>query len=236
MEFLHKPLQLLKHFVFPQACPVCGNLSVAYCDGCLESVAEKYPPFCSECGGWWEESKCENAFPCHFASLYGGYAKDFLLNLKYKNCRSLGIPMGRLMGRLFPKCEADMVLPIPLHKESTRFFNQSELLSQGIAEIWKIPVKAELFWTKNCGRQVEKHAGERKSLPLSAMGCNMLAGKTVMLVDDVYTTGSTIRAAAAAVKQAGGKVCAACFWCKTQRRGDSLEFDDVADALSLEIG
>jgi len=225
----------LKHFLFPQRCPVCGRLSVSYCDECLESVTEKFEAFCSECGGNWQQAQCEGAFACYSACLYEGYAKEFLLNLKYRNCRSLGAAMGKVMAKVLLKCEADMILPVPLHKESSRFFNQSELMARGISEVWRIPVGLELSWAENYGRQVEKRVGERKSLPLSAINSNPLFGKKIILVDDVYTTGSTIRAAAEAVKRADGTVCAAYFWCRTAKRGDREEFADVADALSLEI-
>lgn len=225
----------MKHLIFPQVCPVCGRLSVSYCDTCLESVTEKLESFCSECGGNWNQSQCKGAFTCYCSCLYEGYAKEFLLNLKYRNCRSLGIAIGNVMGMLLPRCEADMILPVPLHRESSRFFNQSELIARGISEVWKIPVGLELSWTEKYGRQVEKRAGERKSLPLSAIKCNPVSGKKIILVDDVYTTGSTIRAAAEAVKRADGTVCCAYFWCRTVKHGDIQEFADVEDALSLQI-
>ena len=229
-------LGLLRHFVFPQHCPVCGKIAVAYCDECLESAAEHFAPFCSECGGSWQTSQCRDAFPCCFAAVYGGAAKEFLLNLKYKNSRSLGIPMGRLMGTLFCKAEADVILPVPLHIKSSRAFNQSELLALGISQIWKIPVETPLYWSEEYGRQVEKNAGERKALPVTAIKSSPLYGKRVIIVDDVYTTGSTVKAAAEAVKNAGSSVVAACFWCRAAKNKNSEEFSDIINALTLEIG
>lgn len=202
----------------------------------MKQSVQHYAPFCSVCGGSWSQSACENGFPCYFASLYGGYAKEFLLNLKYRNYRSLAIPMGRLMGEMFPACNADFILPVPLHNDSERFFNQSRLLAEGMSQIWNIAVSDALFWVNNLGRQVEKSAADRSSLPLTAINCRALYGKKVILVDDVYTTGSTIRVASEAVKCAGGEVYGAYFWCRTARHGDNSEFDDVLDALSLEIG
>ena len=232
---MNKFLALLEHFIFPQNCPVCGRLGASYCDKCLESVTEKQPPFCSACGGWWSEAKCEGAFPCYAASLYEGGAKEFLLKFKYKNCRALGLPMGRLLAGLFESCEADAIIPIPLHNESSRAYNQSLLLAQGISEIIKIPVQDSLFWTKNFGRQVEKRARERLSLPISAINCKPLSGESFLLVDDVYTTGSTIRAASEAIHRVGGRVCGAYFWCRAARRGSTKEFEDISDVLTLEI-
>ncbi|MDO4952748.1 MAG: phosphoribosyltransferase family protein [Synergistaceae bacterium] len=179
---------------------------------------------------------CSGAFPCYFASVYDGYAKQFLLNLKYRNSRSLGVPMGRLMGRLFEKTEAEVILPVPLHINSSRAFNQTELLAKGISEEQGIPVEDMLVWSDDFGRQVEKKAGERKALPENAIDCRPLFGKKVLLVDDVYTTGSTVRSAGKAVRRAGGKVVAAYFWSRSVRRKSSDEFDDIIDALSLEIG
>lgn len=214
---------------------MCGKLAVSHCEECLRQSTGDFAPFCSVCGGRWDTSACENGFPCYFASVYEGYAKEFLLNLKYRNYRSLGVPMGRLMGEKFLHRDAGLILPIPLHNDSSRFFNQSKLLAEGISQIWNLPVGDELFWAHNLGRQVEKTAADRKGLPLSAINCHPLRGKRVLLVDDVYTTGSTIRVASEAVKRAGGEVSGACFWCKTARHGNNREFDDVLDALSLEI-
>ncbi len=228
-------LYLLQHFIFPQHCPVCGRIAVAYCDDCLESAAGHFAPFCSECGGNWDQSLCEGAFPCFYAAVYDGFAKDFLLNLKYRNSRSLGVPMGHVIAKFCKKIEADIILPVPLHKNSSRMFNQTELLACGISEGFNIPAEDMLFWADDFGRQVEKRAGERMTLPASAIGCQNLSGKKVILVDDVYTTGSTLRAAENAVKRAGGSVSAAYFWCRSVKRGNSDEFDDIIDALSLEI-
>lgn len=232
---MKKILALFQHFIFPQSCPVCGRLGASYCNECLQSVTEKFPPFCSSCGGWWSESQCVGAFPCYAAALYENNAKEFLLNLKYKNCRTLARPMGRLMGNLFENCGADALLPIPLHTKSSRAFNQSFLIAQGVSEIQNIPVEDALFWTKDFGRQVEKRAQERESLPISAINCHPLHGKKIVLVDDVYTTGSTVKSASEAVKRAGGEVCGAYFWCRTARHENSKEFADIKDVLALEI-
>lgn len=227
---------LFFHLFWPEHCPVCGRIGAAYCPECLMSVADPLRPFCLSCGMPWKDGCCAEPIPCYALAYHEGYAREFLLNLKYHNSRSLGVAMGRLMGERLPRIEADVIVPVPLHKNSTRAYNQTLLLARGVSDVQKISCEDVLRWRSDFGRQVEKRGHERLSLPLGSMEANnMLNGKRVVLVDDVYTTGGTLTAARAAITEAGGRVAGALVWTRSIKRGDTDEWSDVKDALSLEL-
>lgn len=69
------------------------------------------------------------------------------------------------------------------------------------------------------------------SLPLDSMESENIDGMSVVLVDNVYTTGGTLTAARAAVTEAGGRVAGALVWTRSVKRGDADEWSDVKDAL-----
>ncbi len=205
----------LSHIVFPQHCPVCGRLSAAYCPGCLRGAAEKpFPPFCADCGGAYGADCCYESVPCYAAALHDGDARRFILALKYRNMRPLGEAIGREMARLIPRQEAELLVPLPLHSGSRRAFNQTELMARGISSRWEIPVGEGLLkWRVSSGAQTEKRGKARRALTFDSFeGSPALAGRSVVLVDDVYTTGGTVRAAKFALQRAGAIVKAVLVW------------------------
>ena len=216
----------LFHFVWPQSCPVCGKIGVSCCDGCLRSAAAPLPPFCAKCGAPFGNECCCGSVLCNALSLHEGISRELLLDLKYKNIRSLGVPMGKLVGENFRKTYADMLVPVPLHRSGRREYNQSLLLAKGISLIWNIPVKENvLYWRIEMGSQAGKKGISRNMMPSNAMEASKsLEGLSVVLVDDVYTTGNTMRTAISAVERAGGRVASALVW---SRRIPSQENEAV---------
>lgn len=180
----------------------------------MESLFDPLPVFCLECGGRYDSKCCYSSVPSYAAAAHEGAARTFLLNLKYRNVRDLGVPMGRLMARCRTDIKADVILPVPLHRDSAREYNQTNLLALGMSSILNIKILPEaLCWKFDVGRQTSRHGRERKSLSLDSFSASRdLRGARVIIVDDVYTTGGTVRAAKAAVEKAGGTVEAAFFW------------------------
>ena len=207
-------LPLFARLLWPEHCPVCGRVGVSHCAGCLFAAVCPPPAFCLECGGKYGLDCCAGSVPCYAAALHEGAARDFLLALKYRNTRDLGAPMGLLMARALPPVRADALLPVPLHKKSRRGYNQTSLIASGIAEERGLPMLYNaLLWNIETGTQTGKAGHERRSLPQNAFRADRsLYGRRVILVDDVYTTGGTLRAACRAAEEAGAAVAAAFVW------------------------
>jgi ComF family protein len=127
----------------------------------------------------------------------------------------LGLRLGRDIGekireeRLFTK--ADYLIPVPLHKAKLRErgYNQSELLCKGIAEVTKIPMSSTFLKRKrHTQTQTRLSWEERKQNVSNAFMIEtkhekVLAGTTVIVVDDVITTGSTINECAKILRECG---------------------------------
>lgn len=216
----------LFHFLWPETCPVCGRVGVSCCDSCMRSVVSPLPAFCAKCGAPYGLECCSDPIPCYALSLHEGISRELLLDLKYKNASSLGIPMGRLLGETFNEIEADILIPVPLHRSGRREYNQSLLLAEGISQVSNIPADDKiLFWRNDILPQAGKTSASRYMMPIDSMrSSKSLEGLFVVLVDDVYTTGNTLRAAISAVEKSAGKVSSALVW---SRRVPSQENEAV---------
>jgi ComF family protein len=106
-------------------------------------------------------------------------------------------------------CGVEAVIPVPLHpaKEKSRGFNQARLLAKRLAQQKNIPLmKGHLVKVRPTAAQTSLEARERETNLKGAFQVNTTAGlkgKIVLLVDDVYTTGSTIRECSRVLKKAG---------------------------------
>lgn len=219
LNFLKNAAALAAQIIWPRFCPACGRIGVSHCPGCLEKTLTRLQPFCLECGGRYGAPCCEDSVPCVAASPHTGLARAFLINFKYRNARSVGLDMGRLMARAGGCRDADMALPVPLHRSSEREFNQSHILARGFSLETGVADGGDILrWRRGTARQVGKSGRERHSMPRGAVEATTdLSGKRIILIDDVYTTGATLRAARAAVEDAGGQVSAAFVWSRRFR-------------------
>lgn len=207
-------MDVASHMAFPVHCPVCGKAGVVACQACLDALISPKPPKCLVCG---------KSFPCPshpaspallFGALHDGKARDLVLRLKYDGYKALGREMGRALARNLRRPEGELLTPVPLHKRSERPYNQARALACGISDVWKIPTEEGLKWVVDVGPQTKLGASSRRTLPKDALEWRGLPlnGKTVIIVDDVCTTGSTLSCAACAVEKAGGFPAAAIAW------------------------
>lgn len=149
---------------------------------------------------------------------YNEAAKSSMAAVKYKNRREYLDFYAAALDLRFRKqvlrLNADMLVPVPIHpsRRRKRGFNQAEELAKRLSERWNIPVdKRLLIRKKKTAPQRELNPAERLKNLREAFAVDLEYAKregipeTVILVDDIYTTGSTAEACTRALKKAGVK-------------------------------
>lgn len=129
-------------------------------------------------------------------------AQTLIHNLKYHNSRNIAKLFGKLISNSIlnnnPDIHFDYVIPVPLHpyRQFNRGYNQSELIAKKISSILNIPIESHnLYRAKNNDSQTHKSAYERAQNAKNIFSIHddkLFSHKTVLLIDDVFTTGSTI--------------------------------------------
>lgn len=221
--------------VLPDECRICrqplSNLSrIPVCPACLSQTRPLEAEFfCRQCRTPFvdaypldEHDLCtvcrENRANFDAAYSYGSYdgtLRDLIHLYKYARVESLSLPLSRLMAGALPRDERfDMVLAMPMHwfKRWRRGFNQAELLAAPIARRLGIPLCRNLRRRRAGKAQAGLDFADRMTNLKDAFSVDrpeQVAGRRILLVDDVLTTGATLRSAAAVLKLAGARrVCA----------------------------
>ena len=152
----------------------------------------------------------------------GGPLQRLQHTLKYGDRPTLGVRLGRLIGEAWRERGApvpDLLVPIPLHRRRRleRGYNQSERLATGIADVLHVPVRADKLTRPRPTRsQTNLSKTERWRNVEDAFAvpdAEIVAGRRVLLVDDVLTTGATAVAAARLLRSAGAEVDLAVLAC-----------------------
>lgn len=227
------PVKTFFSLFFPQVCPACekdaksGNSH--FCALCGKGFSENMitSPFCAVCGIPFQKSagvdhacgKClkeKTPFKeARSAFIYDGAVLEAIHSFKYRGRVILAAPLGRLAAQaaIFSHTP-DVIMPVPLHKErlQERGFNQSLLIAKEVAKIIKKDVDyMNLKRERLTAPQVDLKAGERARNVEGAFALarpDEVKGKRVLLVDDVFTTGSTISECSKVLKKAGAEVFA----------------------------
>lgn len=129
----------------------------------------------------------------------GGIAQHLIHSMKYKEQPEIGTLMGRLYGAelLEAPWQIDCIVPVPLHqsKLEKRGFNQSEKFGEGLSEVMEVPMNTELVRrVKRTATQTRKSKVERWQNTqdiYKVMAPYEVARKSILIVDDVLTTGAT---------------------------------------------
>lgn len=207
---------MLKSLYYTPYCCVCGESVTPplpehlICRACLASL-----PFRMD----REQLHWDKPWPSYASFFYREPIKTMIVSIKFSGRTDRAEAIGRWMARTVcrRKISVDAVIPVPLHRIRLleRGFNQSEILAGALAERLHLPViKTLLSRSISTPRQSEaKSAEERRRHLKDAFTVNTennvfkaLHGRSVILVDDVITTGSTLSAAASALHKVGIRV------------------------------
>lgn len=215
----------LKDLLFPRRCPVCdrpvkpaGALICGACEGVLHTVRE---PVCMKCGKELTDGGQEYCFDCarkrHLydrgISLYRyGSVRQTIYRFKYAGRREyaayLGGEMARYMGRQILAWRPDALVPVPLHPKrlKSRGYNQALLLAKELGRQLGIPVPENwLVRVRNTRPQKLLDGKQRQNNLKNAfkIGQNDVKLNVIVVIDDIYTTGSTMDEIAAVCRQNG---------------------------------
>jgi ComF family protein len=155
------------------------------------------------------------------AVAYGGTARDVAIRLKHGRRIGLAGLMAGLMARQLPD-SADLLMPVPLHRWRIwrRGFNQSALLARHLMRISAIPVADDiLIRIKPTSSlqglsRIERAKAMRAAFAVPVPKRPAIRGKTILLVDDVYTSGATANACARTLKRAGASRVIILCWAR----------------------
>lgn len=225
-DFLHGVGRLLDEWLFPQpmSCICCGtelkkvSNDLRLCGGCMQAL--------ERLSREQEEREREEPIPpaeglsyIHCAFPYKEEAKALVLRLKFGRLRDAARPL--VLGMLALSAgEEDLIVPVPTtrRRRRERGFNQAALLAGQLARRYGMKADEHLLVRTDDGEEQSALSREKRIVNLN--GCMAAkpgaAGHRILLIDDVYTTGSTAREAARALKSAGalsvGMLSACCAW------------------------
>lgn len=221
----HEAGQNALDILFPPHCPVCAGIlkrRERICKSCSEKITLLKEPVCRKCGKKVLPME-EYCFDCQrhgheFERGVAVFEYDDLIShsiyrYKYKNkqeyARFYGQEMCKLHADTFRDWQIEAVIPVPLYKKKKqlRGYNQAEILAKEVAFYLDLPlIKDGLLRIRSTKAQKELNHMERRKNLEHAFEWNskkQMRWKRVLLIDDIYTTGSTIDTCASALKNAG---------------------------------
>ncbi|GHU62736.1 hypothetical protein FACS189418_4650 [Clostridia bacterium] len=216
----------LLDLVFPRTCPICGKivlyLSSLACPTCYHKVQFVQKPTCVQCGKAIAFERQALCFSCqkqqHYYEkgisllIYTEMMKNSIARFKYQGkqeyARWYAEEWIKHYFHLLLQYGIQAFLPVPLHphKYKIRGFNQSESISHELSMLSKIPTYSQfLFRKQNTTPQKNLNPSQRKENLAEAFSVAKLPSSlhTIALVDDIYTTGSTVNACSLVLKKAG---------------------------------
>jgi ComF family protein len=193
-------------------CPLCDRTAEGvfcrYCQRQLQDCQLTQP------AKYWQ-----GELPLFAWGTYEGTIKQSMAKLKYDGIRSIGEQYGDWLGTSWQQSPPPnlptklIVIPIPLHTEKlqTRGFNQAELIARSFCQIAGYKLDLSLHRTRSTVAQFGLSKSARQENVAGAFTLaphtSLKPGSTVLLIDDIYTTGATVREAATALINAQINVC-----------------------------
>jgi len=205
----------LLDLLYPPHCVACGRLGAWLCAECIETMPLLNAPIRRRWG--WMTAKVGLGNPSHLAgvrsvAIHAPPLLQAVHALKYDGLRALAEPLGDLLAEQWRRAPfpVEMIVPVPLHdsRRRRRGYNQSVLLARAFGRRVCLPLREDLLAReRNTCSQVGLSREERWVNVRGAFRCRLgeLRGRSVLLLDDVMTTGATLEACADALLEAGAR-------------------------------
>ncbi len=206
----------LADLLLPRRCAVCACAGVPFCEPCLRALVPLAPPLCGRCGApsAWPLRRCAEcagrrlAFASARAAIvYDERARALVRTWKEQGRRDLAAVAARLVAEVVPRPDAEALAPVPPARDRVleRGHAPPERLARELGRLWQLPVRPLLRRARDVPRQRGLTLPERRRNVAGAFAACADAPGRVCLVDDVYTTGATAAACAAALRRAGAQ-------------------------------
>ncbi len=202
--------------LLPLHCVGCRWEGEVICARCIEGLRRLEQPFCDTCAQPNVNGRCQWCLEhpskidgIRAPYLFEGPLREAVHRLKYRGWRVAAPVLGGLLAGYLEhhKLPGGVLVPVPLHPRRlrSRGYNQSHLLAKEIGKLLDLPVREDLLKrAKDSPPQVEARSSEqRRANVAGSFKATGVEGLSILLVDDVATTGSTLMACAAALKEAG---------------------------------
>lgn len=218
----------------PPRCPGCGTVvddDHRFCADCWRGLRFLGDPACAGCGAPFDHdrgagarcARCMLHPPIYSgvraAVAYGPVARDVALKLKYGGRLAMAQTVARLMVRHVP-ADTDRIVPVPLHRRRiwTRGYNQAALIGDAIGRRLSIPVERDALIRvrptpplRNMGPRARAKA-VRGAFAVTDPAA--VAGRAILLIDDVHTSGATVDACARILLAAGAARVGVLCWAR----------------------
>lgn len=201
---LQQWLEAALDLVFPPRCAGCGRVDTYWCDRCAREI-DQLPLLGAV-------PAIDGLTGSAATAVHEGKLQEAVQALKYDNAR----PLAAVLARRLDSClrhmnwTIDMIVPVPLHtaRLRERGYNQSQLLGEHVAQLQSIPCTSSALrrW-RSTASQVGLSGDQRRANVSDAFRAESQAihDKSILLIDDVTTTGATLQACALALLEAGAR-------------------------------
>jgi ComF family protein len=209
---VHQPFD----FILPQRCAVCARIDEALCRACLAQLVRIAPPWCERCGtpGPWPIRRCGEcsgrrlAFDTARAAIvYDERARSLVRAWKERGRRDVAEAAADLVDATVARPPAVALVSVPADPDRRlrRGHAPPDGLARQLGRRWNLPVERLLERSRSGARQRGLRMAERRRNVAAAFRERGRAPAHVCLIDDVYTTGATAHACAAALRRAGAR-------------------------------
>lgn len=191
---MNKLADLILNLIFPQKCAICGHIApIRFCPACQNKI--KYL------------NSRDNNIIC--VTKYEGVIKKAIRKLKFGRKKYLAPFLGKIFTDNLPQPDADFIIPVPISPSRLieRGFNQSEMLAEAVSNKFNIPkLRGVLIRIKDTKAQFEIKGRDRNQNLKNAfkvINSHSIKGTRILLVDDIFTTGATVKECSRALINAG---------------------------------